>query len=175
MYITKKVIIMAFFLFSIFLLSCQLINFPSFPQQQPAPVPQEQVPLPTPVQEDERLPADQASKQIINSNNPECANGCAVQKVHLKTSDGEEYTLPPGQGSYSYAGALEWKILPVPEYCTAGKAMVPFQFISKTTGKVLGEETVTVAVGEKSKVVTHPTVQRVAFTVEVVSVEEKCE
>ncbi|MBI2667038.1 hypothetical protein HYX13_05485 [Candidatus Woesearchaeota archaeon] len=103
-----------------------------------------------------------------------CKKSCQVQKIHLKTSDGEEYTLAPGQGSYSYAGALEWKILSLSSHCQEINALIPFKFISKNTGKIIGEEIVTVAVGQKSKIVTHPTIKRVAFTVEVIDVEEKC-
>ncbi len=103
-----------------------------------------------------------------------CEKKCTLQKVYLKTSDGEEYSLPPGQGSYSYAGALEWKILASPSQCQQLNALVPFQFISKTTGKILGEEVVTVPAGFKSKVVTHPAIPRIAFTVEVTKVDKEC-
>ena len=104
-----------------------------------------------------------------------CEKRCQLQKVHIKTSDGEEYTLASGQGSYSYAGALEWKILSPPPRCQALNAVIPFKFISKNTGKILGEEVVAVPMGEESKVVKHPIIARVAFTVKVESVEEKCE
>ena len=104
-----------------------------------------------------------------------CKKKCQLQKVHIKTSDGEEYTLASGQGSYSYAGALEWKILSLPPRCQEINAIIPFKFISKNFGKILGEEIVVVHMGEKSKVIKHPTIARVVFTVEVESVEETCE
>ncbi|MEK6950399.1 MAG: hypothetical protein AABX13_01610 [Nanoarchaeota archaeon] len=103
-----------------------------------------------------------------------CAQKCTVETVDVTTSDGEKYTLARTQGSYTAAGALEWKVGAIPLYCPGEKKLIPFHFFKKTTGKVISEEVVTVEEGQTSPVITHPTVSRVKFTVTVNKVKEVC-
>ncbi len=117
---------------------------------------------------------DNACKTIASLYNTACAKKCTVETVDVTTSDGEKYTLARTQGSYTAAGALEWKVGSIPLYCPGQKATIPFHFIKKTTGKVLSEEVVTVEEGQTSPVITHPLISRVKFTVRVDKVKEVC-
>lgn len=121
---------------------------------------------------------DGSCATIASLYNTACAKKCTVEIVDVTTSDGEKYSLARGQGSYTAAGALEWKVGNIPLYCpstAAGeKKIIPFHFIKKTTGKVLEEQVVTVEEGKTSVVITHPTVSRVKFTVKVEKVKEVC-
>ncbi len=114
---------------------------------------------------------------LYNTATTACAKKCTVETVDVTTSDGEKYTLARTQGSYTAAGALEWKVGSIPLYCQGSpgeKKLIPFHFIKKTTGKVISEEVVTVEEGKTSPVITHPTVARVKFTVKVDKVKEVC-
>ncbi len=104
----------------------------------------------------------------------DCEEKCAITGVEVKTSDGEEYGLSLGQGSYTAAGALEWKLLKTPDYCQGENPLVAVNIIKKTTGKVVGEQVLTLHKGDTSAVVTHPTVKRVAFTATLADVKEEC-
>ncbi len=105
---------------------------------------------------------------------PNCAKKCNYNLVELSTSDGEKYTLPPGQGSYSYAGALEWKINPLPDYCLGQEPKVAIEILAKTTGKVLQDYYFMVGVGGTTPIATHPSIKRVQFKITVDKVTEKC-
>ena len=63
--------------------------------------------------------------------------------VKVETSDGETYDLTLGQGSYTAAGALEWKLMKTPDYCQGEDPLVAVNIIKKTTGKVVGEQVLT--------------------------------
>jgi|SRR3989338_4744073 len=104
----------------------------------------------------------------------DCENKCTITGVKVETSDGEEYDLSLGQGSYSYAGALEWKLLKTPDYCQGEDPLVAVNIIKKTTGKVVGEQVITLHKGETSDVVTHPTIKKVSFTATLADVSESC-
>ena len=104
----------------------------------------------------------------------DCDNKCSIQEVKVKTSDNEDYVLSLGQGSYSYAGAVEWKLLKTPDYCAGEESLVAINIIKKTTGKIVGEQILTLHKGDTSDVVTHPTVKRVSFTATLTDVAEKC-
>ena len=101
-----------------------------------------------------------------------CPQKCQFTKIDASTSDREKYTLTPGQGSYTAAGALEWKILRH-SHCR-GEKIVLFQFTERNTGTILGNFIYTVAEGEHTPVITHPQIKRVAFTITVDKVEEQC-
>ena len=60
----------------------------------------------------------------------------------MATSDKESYDLKPKQGSYTGAGALEWKLLEMPQYCKGESAIVPVNIIKKQTGQKISEEDV---------------------------------
>ena len=104
----------------------------------------------------------------------DCDNKCGVASVKVTTSDGEEYDLSLGQGSYSYAGALEWRLMKTPDYCAGEDPLVAVNIIKKTTGKVVGEQVITLHKGETSEVITHPTIKKVSFTATLTDVSEKC-
>jgi hypothetical protein len=104
----------------------------------------------------------------------ECENKCSVKEVIVTTSDGEDYTLALGQGSYTAAGALEWKLLNTPDYCPGTDPLVAINIIKKTTGKILGEQVLTLHKGDTSEEITHPTVKSVKFTATLTEVIESC-
>src|SRR3989344_4001419 len=104
----------------------------------------------------------------------DCSKLCSYYAVKVITSDGESYDLKPKQGSYTGAGALEWKILEMPQYCKWEKAVVPINIIKKQTGKILSEEVITLHEGESSELLTHPTVSKLAFRLTVDRVFESC-
>ncbi|MEK6905582.1 MAG: hypothetical protein AABX24_04230, partial [Nanoarchaeota archaeon] len=87
---------------------------------------------------------------------------------------GEDYNLLLGQGSYTAAGALEWKLLKTPDYCQGENPLVAVNLIKKTTGKLFGEQVFTLHKGDTSEVVTHPKVKSVKFTVTLVDATEEC-
>ncbi|MBI2573553.1 hypothetical protein HYV86_06830 [Candidatus Woesearchaeota archaeon] len=110
--------------------------------------------------------------QINNATN--CKQTCRLSKAYFHTSDNEEYTLSQGQGTYTAAGALEWKLMSFPEYCQGEQPQVPLLLLKKNAGKVLEETAITLKQGDTSNIVTHPTVKRVQFTITLSAVEESC-
>ncbi|MFH1276715.1 MAG: hypothetical protein ABIH82_06405 [Candidatus Woesearchaeota archaeon] len=103
-----------------------------------------------------------------------CPKYCNYDSVQFSTSDGESYNLKRGEGSYSYAGALEWKVKSLPSYCEGQAPKVALQLLKKNAGKVLEETYLTLSVGTASKTITHPTITRVQFTATVNSINEVC-
>lgn len=103
-----------------------------------------------------------------------CAKKCNYNTVTLLTSDQETYTLKKGEGSYSYAGALEWKVKVLSDYCQGQEPKVAVQFLKKNAGKILEETYLTLGAGETSPLVTHPTIKRVQFKVTVNNIQETC-
>lgn len=104
----------------------------------------------------------------------DCENKCKITSVEVLTSDDEIYTLKLGQGSYSYAGALEWRLLSTPEYCPGDEPLVPIRLIKKSYGEILEKQVITLHKGETSGVITHPTVKGVKFTAKLQDVVEEC-
>ncbi|MBU0457685.1 MAG: hypothetical protein ABH824_00480 [Nanoarchaeota archaeon] len=104
----------------------------------------------------------------------DCTDTCKITEVELITSDKETYTLSLGQGSYSYAGALEWKLMTTPNYCKGEKPLVPIKFIKKSMGKVLEEQIFTLNEGQTSGIITHPSIKSVKFTAKLVKATENC-
>ena len=113
-------------------------------------------------------------KALASLYKTDCENKCTITGVKVKTSDGEEHDLSLGQGSYTAAGALEWKLLKTPDYCQGENPLIAVNIIKKTTGKVVGEQVLTLHKGDTSEVVTHPTVKNVKFTAMLADVTEKC-
>lgn len=103
-----------------------------------------------------------------------CESKCNFEEIVISTSDNESYTLGRSQGSYTAAGALEWKLVSVPDHCAAENIPVPIKIIKKNYGRILGEQVLTLHEGETSEVVTHPAISRIAFTVRLDSVKEGC-
>ena len=103
-----------------------------------------------------------------------CVKKCNYQKIKITTSDNEKYELSRGQGSYTAASALEWKIVSGPDYCPGETIKVPFKILKRNYGNVFADEVVILKVGETSKTIGHPLMPEIAFTLRVESVEESC-
>ena len=112
--------------------------------------------------------------QSLYTGEGDCTKLCNYYAIKMLTSDGEKYDLKPKQGSYTGAGALEWKILEMPPYCKGETAIVPINIIKKQTGKKISEEVILLHEGEKSPVLTHPTIPQIAFTLTTDKVFESC-
>ncbi len=118
----------------------------------------------------------EGSCQTVNSlYAANCAKKCSLKQVTIVTNDGETVTLKPGEGNYAYAGAMGFDLLKTPQYCPGENIVVPLELQKVTTGKVLNTQVITMTKGEKSKIITHPTIKRVQFTLEVKDVKEECE
>lgn len=117
---------------------------------------------------------DKECKTLASLYKTNCENKCNITGVKVKTSDGEDYGLLLGQGSYTAAGALEWKLLNTPDYCPGANPLVAVSIIKKTTGKVVGEQVLTLHKGDISEEINHPTVKSIKFTVTLVDATEEC-
>jgi hypothetical protein len=103
-----------------------------------------------------------------------CAKRCNYNSVTLSTSDGEIKTVSRGSGSYTYAGALEWKVRSLPDYCEGQEPKVALYLLKKNYGDIEAEAIVTVGIGQTTSVITHPSIPRVQFTTTIQSIEEVC-
>src|SRR3989338_5446650 len=92
-----------------------------------------------------------------------CDAACKVTRVLVKTSGGESYDYVPGKGSYTAAGALEWRLVRGPNHC-AGEAKVPVQIVLRQYGNIISERYITLEKETESKKLTHPGVSTLAFT-----------
>ncbi|MBI4147361.1 hypothetical protein HY494_01775 [Candidatus Woesearchaeota archaeon] len=115
-----------------------------------------------------------ASLDSLYTGEGDCSKLCSYYAIKMLTSDGENYNLKPKQGSYTGAGALEWKILPMPQHCKGEQPIVPINIIKKQTGQVVSEEVILLRKGEKSPVLTHPTISKLTFMLTVADVFESC-
>lgn len=104
----------------------------------------------------------------------DCEQKCNFNQVAVSTSDGEEYTSKPGEGSYSYAGAIEWRVASVPDYCPEDDIAVPIRLIKKANSRIVSEEVITIRQGDASGEITHPTISRVSFEIALESIGENC-
>lgn len=117
---------------------------------------------------------DGVCRSIASLYNTDCEQKCSLDGVVIETSDSETYTLKKGQGSFSYAGAVEWKIESFPDYCPTNGLRIPLKIIKKNTGKVIETQIITLGKGETSALIIHPTIERVKFTVTLKEINEKC-
>ena len=104
----------------------------------------------------------------------DCSKLCSYYAVKIFTSDGETYDLKPKQGSYTAAGALEWKTLQMPQHCKGESPIVPINILNKVTGEVISEKVIWLHEGQTSEVLTHPNLTKIAFTLTVADVFESC-
>ncbi len=105
----------------------------------------------------------------------DCSKSCNYYAVKFSTSDGEEYTVKAGKGSYTAVGALEWRIANnVPDHCKGEQAIIPVEIIKKNPQRIISEEIILLRKGEQSQVLTHPDLKDVAFTLKVEDVKELC-
>lgn len=121
-----------------------------------------------------KLCIDATCKSVQELYSTNCSTKCHFEEATLSTSDGETYTLKPGQGSYSYAGAMEWKVHALPAYCADSSVPVLIDILKKNTGRVLSTEVITLQQGHTSSVIRHPTIGRIAFTVTLDGVKQEC-
>ncbi len=112
------------------------------------------------------------SIESLNEKKQKCEQ-CTFQTATILTSDGETYTEGQGKGSYTYAGALEWKIVPQGQYCK-GDTKVPITIFKRNYDEVFGDEVIVLKKGEKSEVLTHPLIDELKFTLEIVDIQESC-
>lgn len=104
-----------------------------------------------------------------------CDKTCNYYSLSVITSDGESYTIKPKRGSYTAAGALEWKVLQMPDHCNGENVIIPIRITRKDKGKIVNEEVVTLLEGQESSLLTHPTIPHVSFQLTVDRVFELCE
>ncbi|MAG60205.1 hypothetical protein CL619_00310 [archaeon] len=105
----------------------------------------------------------------------ECDTSCNFNNVIVTTSDGDELTLSRGQGSYTAAGAVEWKLLSSADYCQGEDATpVAIELIKKNLGQILSNEVIVLDLGVESDSIGHPTIASIDFTLEVESYDETC-
>ena len=102
-----------------------------------------------------------------------CDAACKVTRVLVKTSGGESYDYVPGKGSYTAAGALEWRLVRGPNHC-AGEAKIPVQVTLRQYGNIISERYITLEKETESKKLTHPGVSTLAFTLTAEEIDEEC-
>ncbi len=117
---------------------------------------------------------DQKCQRLTDVYQTDCENTCTYTGATFLTSDGETYIIKKGQGSYSYAGALEWKLVAPPRYCPAENVPVSLKLVKKDSGKIIEEETITLKKGETSGEITHSAIPDVSFTMTLQDVVEEC-
>jgi hypothetical protein len=110
-----------------------------------------------------------------------CYSKCNVRRVKLTAKHealnlAENYILPRGRGSYTGAGAIEWILLEGPDYCLIKpeEVTIPIKIIKKFESEILSEEVISLKPGQKSKFITHPSVNLFDFTLTVEEVFHTC-
>jgi len=104
----------------------------------------------------------------------DCDSKCNFASAEITTSDGQDFTIKQGLGSYTLAGALEWKLLSIPDYCKNDNFVIPVKLLFKDKGKIINEVVTLTKIGEQSKVLKHPNLPNSAFTLTVKSIAEEC-
>jgi len=104
----------------------------------------------------------------------DCEVKCNFASAEITTSDGQVFTVKQGLGSYTLAGALEWKLLRISDYCKSADFVIPIKLLFKDKGKIINEVVTLTRIGEQSKVLKHPTIPSSAFTLTVSSIAEEC-
>ena len=117
---------------------------------------------------------DGTCKTIAELYNTDCEQTCSITAVSLSTSDGENYHLKLGMGSYSMAGALVWKLLTTPKYCPEASPLIPIQITSKSGGQVIAEQVITLRESETSKPISHALSAEKQFTITLNNITESC-
>ena len=112
--------------------------------------------------------------EIADLYETDCDATCSITAVILSTSDGEEYDLILGQGGYSMAGDLTWKLLTTPKYCPGASPLVPIKLSSRSGGEIVGENIITLNEFETSELIGHVLAEEPTFTVTLDNVTEEC-
>ncbi|MBU0470472.1 MAG: hypothetical protein KJ598_00370 [Nanoarchaeota archaeon] len=105
----------------------------------------------------------------------DCSKQCEIYAIEMTTSDKETYNIKPKGGSYTSAGALEWKTLKMPIHCKGEQPIVPINIIQKKTGEIINERVITLKQGETSKILTHPSIPSVQFSLKANRIYYSCE
>lgn len=103
-----------------------------------------------------------------------CMKICEINAVKFSTSDGEEYNVKPKTGSYTAAGALEWKVLESPTFCKGSRPVVPIRITKKNQGKILSEDVITLLRRDTSPTIKHPDFPNIGFTMKVDHIYYSC-
>ncbi len=104
-----------------------------------------------------------------------CSKVCNYYSLDVLTSDGETYTIRPGEGSYTAAGALDWTVMKTPNHCIEESVIVPIEIgRKKTGGKIINTEIITLSKGGTSATLKHAFVPKLAFTLTLDKVNELC-
>ena len=192
---TKMLIVSILVLSLAFLVSCQMFGgeeeviVEEEPEITPPEEPEVEEPEPEPEPEPEVMEAQSCTNNANCSVNELCIDGtcgtiaelystdceetCSTKEVTVVTSDKTTHEFPPGKGSYTGAGALEWKIESIPKHCPEKNELVPFRITRFSFGEKIGDEVITIREGKSSDEMTHPNVKSVEFTLTVEDV--KCE
>lgn len=105
----------------------------------------------------------------------DCETKCNFDNVVVTTSDDQEFTLSRGKGSYTSAGALEWKLMSSADYCQGEEdTVVAVQLLKKNLGEIVETQVITLEVGQESEVITHPNLASVEFSMTIESIDETC-
>lgn len=104
-----------------------------------------------------------------------CDERCRIKEVELETNSGDRFNFPPGKGTYTGAGAVEWKLASIPDYCPMENPPIAIQVLKWNYGKLLSDEVITLHKGEESEVIAHPVVRKVQFTLKVKDIKEVCQ
>ena len=111
----------------------------------------------------------------IYNTDGDCDSKCNFNNVQVSTSDGDELILSRGQGSYTAAGAVEWKLLSSADYCLGeGATPVAVELIMKNLGQILSKKVIVLNVGDESNSITHPSITSIDFRLVVESYDETC-
>jgi hypothetical protein len=105
-----------------------------------------------------------------------CKKLCNYYSVNVRSSDDKKaYQVAPNKGSYTSAGAVEWRVLELPDHCNGERAIIPIDIIRKNKGKIIGEQVITLQEGDTSSQITHSQLPSVGFKLSVDKVFELCE
>ncbi|MBU1974057.1 MAG: hypothetical protein KKH52_01535 [Nanoarchaeota archaeon] len=103
----------------------------------------------------------------------DCSKMCHIYSAKILTSDGEAYSIRPKMGSYTAAGALEWKVMEPPMHCKGEPPVLPIKIIKKRTGEIISEEVITLQRRVTSPALTHPDFA-LDFTLEAQYIYQSC-
>tara|TARA_Y100000310_G_scaffold78020_1_gene74637 strand:+ start:39396 stop:41102 length:1707 start_codon:yes stop_codon:yes gene_type:complete len=56
---------------------------------------------------------------------------CNLNNIKIRSSDGELYTVYAKKGSYAAAGAIDWTIQEIPNYCQGEVIQIPIEIVKK--------------------------------------------
>lgn len=114
-----------------------------------------------------------APLESIYKGKGDCSKMCYIYAAKIITSDDESYNVKPKMGSYTAAGALEWKLMESPLHCKGESPVLPVKIIRKRPGEIIGEEVITLSRRETSAILTHPDLS-LAFTLQAQYIYESC-